>query len=487
MSENVLVKGRRRSWTLLGILIGWTVAAGGVPSVAVFAAEDTAADPHRTERPNIVFLLADDLGYGDLGCYGREDIRTPRLDELARQGTKFTAHYANGPECTPTRAAFLTGRYQQWIGGLECAIGTGNLGRYDDAMRLRETNDLGLPTEQKTIVRLLKDAGYRTGMTGKWHLGYEPKFAPHLHGFDTTYYCIGGEMDYFHYLDPVAGYNLFRDGRPIRDEGYFTDRIIDEAVEFVGEEDPRPFFLYVPFTTPHAPYQSADDRRPHPLPLDSPLWKQSAAPPATYIAMIERMDEQIGRLLDELDRRSIRDETLVVFASDNGGTKSGRNSPYSGYKGSTFEGGIRVPLILRWPGHVPAGRVSDQPSITFDLTRSMANLGGVPADRFADFEGLDIVDHVVSGRDDLPRTLFWRKPRGTTIWKGVREGDWKYVAENKGGKETPFLFNLADDPSETRDLSERHVDRISQMKARFDAWEQRTRRNRRGRGETGDE
>ncbi len=190
-------------------------------------------------RPNFVFILADDLGYGDLGCYGREDIRTPNLDRLARQGVRFTNHYANGAECTPTRAAFLTGRYQQWIGGLECAIGSGNVGRYDDAIRLRETNDLGLPAEEPTIGQLLKKAGYTTAICGKWHLGYEPKFSPNHHGFEHAFYCIGGLMDYFHFLDNVAGYNLFLDGRPVSRDGYFTDLMTDDAIQFIKQQGSR--------------------------------------------------------------------------------------------------------------------------------------------------------------------------------------------------------------------------------------------------------
>ena len=282
------------------------------------------------DRPNVLFLLADDLGYGDLRCYGREDIKTPNLDRLASQGVRFTNHYANGPECTPTRAAFLTGRYQQWIGGLECAIGTGNVGRYDDAIRLREKESLGLPVEEKTIARRLQEVGYRTAITGKWHLGYEPKFAPHRHGFDESFYCIGGGMDYFHYLDTVAGYNLFQDGKPIRRDGYFTDMLTDEAIKFLMQKDDRPFFLYVPFTCPHSPFQGPDDRQTDPLPLDSPLWNQGAAPPEVYIAMIERMDQRIGDLLRELEQRGFAENTIVIFASDNGGTRSARNTPLSG-------------------------------------------------------------------------------------------------------------------------------------------------------------
>ncbi|MHC4435606.1 MAG: sulfatase-like hydrolase/transferase [Planctomycetota bacterium] len=193
----------------------------------------------RSGKPNIVFILADDLGYGDLGCYGRKDIRTPVIDRIASEGVKFTQYYANGPECSPTRAAFLTGRYQHRVGGLECAIGNGNVGRYDDAIRLRETHDLGLPVEETSIARMLKMAGYTTAITGKWHLGYEPKFAPHLHGFDYAFYAIGGGMDYFHYIDNVASYYLFQNGKPIRRKGYFTDLATDEAVNFVDKHADR--------------------------------------------------------------------------------------------------------------------------------------------------------------------------------------------------------------------------------------------------------
>ena len=435
-----------------------------------------------TDRPNIVFILADDLGYGDLACYGREDISTPHLDRLARQGVRFTSHYANGAECTPTRTAFLTGRYQQWVGGLECAIGTGNVGRYDDAIRLRETNDLGLPTDEQTIVRLLRDAGYATAITGKWHLGYEPKFAPHLHGFDYTFYCIGGGMDYFHYLDNVAGYNLFQSGNPIRREGYFTDLMTDEAMAFVKRQTgDAPFFLYLPYTCPHSPFQGPDEANKDPLPLDSPRWNQGKAPPDVYIAMIEHMDRRIGDLLRLLDDQKLTDNTLVIFASDNGGTRSARNAPFSGIKGSTYEGGIRVPAIVRWPHVVPAGIESHQACITFDFTASIARVAGVEPASDKPLEGIDIVRHVADREPDYDRTLFWRKPRGQTIWKGVRQGTLKFVAQQRGDHESEFLFDLETDKTETHNLRDERPADFQRLRQLYQRWEQTTRAHRRGR------
>ncbi len=432
------------------------------------------ASAEAPSKPNIVFILADDLGYGDLGCYGREDIETPHLDAMAQRGVRFTAHYANGPECTPTRTAFLTGRYQQWVGGLECAIGTGNVGRYDDAVRLRESNDLGLPATVPSLPQAMKKAGYATAIFGKWHLGYEPKFAPHRFGFDRTYYCIGGGMDYFHYLDNVAGYNLFQDGRPIRDEGYFTDLVTDKALEFIAEEREQPYFLYLPYTCPHSPFQAPEEEQLHPLALDSPRWKQGSAPPEVYRSMIEHMDKRIGDVLE-----AVTEDTLVIFASDNGGTKSARNAPFRGIKGSTFEGGIRVPAIATWPGEIPPATVCDVPSLTFDWTRTIADVAGARFPKPHELEGVNLLD--VLGGDHAERVLYWRKPRGEQIWRGVRKGNWKYVADQRGDQEREYLFHLGDDPSETVDLSQTNSDMLKRLRRNFDSWEQRTRETRRGR------
>jgi N-acetylgalactosamine-6-sulfatase len=460
---------------LAGLLVAAAVA------LASFAVGTGAARPGRTPgRPNVVVLLADDLGYGDLGCYGCRDIRTPNIDRLAAQGVRFTNFYANGPECTPTRAALLTGRYQQRVGGLECAIGVGNVGRYDDAIRLAKQNDLGLPPEEGALPRLLKRAGYATALCGKWHLGYEEKFAPDRHGFDHAFYCVGGGMDYFHHVEEVAGFPpvLRLDGRPVRRQGYFTDLVAEDAVRFLRANRDRPFFLYVPFTAPHAPFQGPGDGRPDPLPADSPLWKQGKAPPAVYASMVERLDEAVGKVLGELDGLKLAANTLVVFMSDNGGTASARPTPFAGIKGSTFEGGIRVPCVVRWPGVLPARAVTDQVAITMDLSASIARAAGAGPPKGRPFDGIDVLGRLRQGQPLLRRTLFWRARRGDRTWWAVREGSLKYVARQDGGRRVEYLLDLAHDPGEKNNLLARSAEDAARLRRLLAEWEAEVRPRR---------
>ncbi|MBI5384157.1 MAG: sulfatase-like hydrolase/transferase [Verrucomicrobia bacterium] len=424
-------------------------------------------------KPNILFLLADDLGWTDLGCYGATDIRTPRLDALAREGVRFTQFYANGPECSPTRTALLTGRYQQRVGGLECAIGTGNVGRYDDAIRLAAQHDLGMPASETTIARLLKNVGYATALIGKWHLGYEDKFAPGGHGFDHSLYCLGGGMDYFHHVEePPASTPVLRlDGKPVQRDGYFTDLIADDALRWLGEHAKKPFFLYVPFTAPHAPFQGPDEKLPAPLPASSERWKQGQAPPRVYAAMIERMDEAVGRILDALNKSGVADRTMVIFTSDNGGTASARPSRLRGIKGTTFEGGIRVPGIVRWPGVLKAGVEYPHPALTFDLTASIARAAGAPLPAGRTFDGVDILHHVAVNEPPPARSLFWRQRRGDRTWRAVRDGALKFVSDTKGPGADEFLFDLDADPGEKQNLFPTRAAAVQRLKARLAAWE----------------
>lgn len=398
--------------------------------------------------PNIVLIMADDLGYGDVGCYGCEDIRTPNIDRIAAEGVRFTTFYANAPECTPTRTALLTGRYQQRVGGLECALGIGNVGRYDDAIRLRETHDLGLPASEVSIARMLKSAGYATGICGKWHLGYEPKFFPSNHGFDYWFGPVGGAVDYFHHCEYTGQPALYLNGRQISRDGYLTDLITEESVGFIRRNRKHPFFMYIAYTAPHTPYQGPRDRKPQPVAEDD----YSKGARSTYVAMVEHMDQGIGEISRTLREEGVADNTVVIFMSDNGANRTGRNAPFSGYKGNLFEGGIRVPCIVKWPGVLPRGAASDQPCMTMDFSRSIARAAGAKSPEGRPFDGIDILRLVETKQPVRKRTLFWRARRGNRTRKAVRDGSMKYIALYEGDQVKKYLFDLAKDPTEQSDL-----------------------------------
>jgi arylsulfatase A-like enzyme len=441
-------------------------------AVMTLIAGAAAAQPR---RPNIVFILSDDLGYGDLHCYGRGDINTPAIDRLAAEGVRLTNCYANAPDCSPTRTGFLTGRYQQRVGGLECAIGVGNVGRYDDAIRLAEKHELGLPVQETSIARMLKDAGYATGMAGKWHLGYELKFSPNRHGFDHAFYILGGSADYFHHCEG-NGENVLRlNEQPIRRDGYITDLITDEAVGFIRREAGKPFFLYVPYTAPHSPYQGPQDWTPQPLPESSELHNQNKGPLKTYIAMIESMDQGVARILKSLEEKGIADNTLVIFTSDNGATQSGSNDSLSGFKGATFEGGIREPGIVRWPGVLEPGTVSDQACITMDFSASIVRVAGAKPPAGRSFDGIDILRLLETKAPPQDRNLFWRSRRGERTRWGVRCGSLKYIREFDGKQSKEFFFDLARDPGETTNLLESRTADVERLKTLLADWEREVR------------
>ncbi|MDT8302102.1 MAG: sulfatase-like hydrolase/transferase [Sedimentisphaerales bacterium] len=424
--------------------------------------------------PNIVLIMADDLGYGDLGSYGCTDIRTTAVDSLAAEGVRFTTFYSNAPECTPTRTALLTGRYQHRVGGLECALGIGNVGRYDDAIRLRQTNDMGLPAQQTTIARMLKDAGYATAICGKWHLGYEKKFFPLRHGFDYWFGPVGGAVDYFHHCEYTGQPALYQNDSTIKREGYLTDLITDEAVKFIQRPRSSPFFLYVPYTSPHTPYQGPNDKKDEPV-AQADYNKGSRE---TYIEMVERMDEGIGKILEALQDRNVTDNTLVIFMSDNGANNKGNNSPYSGYKGNLFEGGIRVPCIVKWPGVIPAGTIFHQACITLDFSRSIVRVAGTKPPKDRPFDGMDILRAIETNKPPQKRTLFWRARRGERTRKAVRDGTMKYIWLSDGNDIKEYLFDLEKDPAEKNNLLNTREQDLQKLKSLLKDWEEKVKHNR---------
>ena len=432
--------------------------------------------PAQDKPVNIVLILADDLGYGDLQCYGAPDIKTPNIDRLAKEGVRFVNFYSNGPECTPTRAALLTGRYQQRVGGLECAIGLGNIGRYEEALQLSNREELGLPTRFNVLPKILKEKGYSTALIGKWHLGDGEKYRPAAHGFDYSIGPLGGAVDYFHHTEPKGVFlgtemkgetDLLRNDQPHLRQGYYmTHLIADEAVEWINiQKADRPFFLYVPFTAPHDPFQGPDDYSP--VKMEASVWNEGSR--NDYVSLVEELDKGVGAILDKLEEKGFSKNTVVIFTSDNGPTKKGSAGNLSGNKGHVFEGGIRVPCILRWPGNISAGHTSEQVGITMDLTASIAAI--VDAQSLTALDGIDIIGRAASGATDFPRTLFWRKKRGDNVIKAVRDGRMKYIVDSSSGKESEYLFDLADDPVEKKNLMKDRKE-AKRLKALLRKWEE---------------
>lgn len=444
---------------MTNMIYRFTHLVGILLAVACFNAADG-----RDTRPNIVFILADDLGYGDLGCYGHPKAKTPHLDRLAADGVRFTQHYSNGPECSPTRTAFLTGRYQQRAGGMECAIGTGNVGRYDEAIRLASERQLGLPARQTVIPSNLQQVGYSCAVFGKWHLGYEPQFNPIRHGWDQFFGYLGGNVHYFNHRETSDLHVLFRGVLPVHREGYMTTMITDDAIDFLTNES-EPFFLYVAHECPHFPFQGPGDAK---KVVTAENWME--IDPKAYVAMLENLDSEVGRIIAAIERKGIAENTLVVFASDNGGFAGAAHmGNLNGAKGTTLEGGIRVPLIMRWPEKIRPGTICRQTSLTFDLTKSFLALSG--AELPDNLEGYDIVDHVISGADDFDRTLFWRGKRGDRVWSAVRKGDWKLVTKRQRDQQERWLYDLSKDTGETTDLSSKDASRVQEMSRLLQEWE----------------
>jgi len=421
-----------------------------------------AADP--PARPNIVFILVDDMGYADLGCTGATDIRTPHIDRLAREGLKLANFYSNAPVCTPTRTAFITGRWQQRI-GFEWAMGfTAEQYRRVNGQWVPEPDKLafGLPSEQVTIAERLQAAGYATGAFGKWHLGYQPEHNPTRHGFDEYFGVLLGHADYYRY-NYFDGTYCLRDGeQPVRLEGYLTDHLNRRAVEFVRQHADKPFFLYVPHLAVHSPYQPPG--RPLPAVTKENMYDGNRQ---VYAAMLEKVDEGVGLLLAELEKQGRLDNTLIVLSSDNGGERYSDNSPFFHHKQSLWEGGIHVPCLMRWPARLAQGRVSDQPAIKMDLTATFLAAAGV-AVAPDELDGINLLPILTGKVPPQERTFCWRVNRSTRQQKAIRHGDWKYVLD--GGVD--LLFNLKDDIGERRDLSFRHPEILADLKRRLAAWEE---------------
>ena len=414
-----------------------------------------------SEKPNVLLILADDLGYGDVGCYGCPDTRTPHMDKLAHDGVRCTDGYAAFPVCSPSRAALLTGRYPARFGPTYEDYFGGGVPELD-------------PVKHLTIGQMMKDAGYETACFGKWNVSNLNRRRANDFGFD---HWVGLHLNhdyYTHKLLRTGEHDLYKDGQPFDREGVWSDTIFaDEAIHFIENKKKKPFFIYLAFQAPHSPYQDPDT---------------AMAPPGgkerkTLIKMVERLDLEIGRVLSALDKENLAGNTLVILTSDNGGAQGvSRNFPLSGAKQMLLEGGIRVPLILRWPNVLSAGKESAMPISAMDLTATIAAAGGVIPPEDKPFDGVDIVP-VLLGETQVSqsRPLFFRR-RNITFRQNlnsirqsaVRQGKWKYLRtykKNDNKKYTATLIDLGKDVAERNDVSAANPGRFQEMSEVYEGWE----------------
>ncbi|MFZ1992007.1 MAG: sulfatase-like hydrolase/transferase [Alphaproteobacteria bacterium] len=400
-------------------------------------------------RPNILFILADDLGYADVSCYGRPDYQTPNVDRIASQGMRFMQAYANSAVCSATRTALITGRYQDRLDvGLDEPNGV---------------RDVGLPPDHPTLPSLLKKVGYSTALIGKWHLGSLPKFGPLQSGYDHFVGIRSGGQDYFKYDS-----DYWIDDTLAHETGYLTDRLGDHAVSMIETlaAQPNPFFISLHFTSPHWPWEGPNDQAESDRLAKNPsgLFVFDGGTQETYAQMVMALDTQIGRALDALERAGLASNTIVIFTSDNGGERFSDTWPFNGKKGELLEGGIRVPTIVYWPGRVAPNTVSNQVIMSMDWLPTLLAAAGTRPDRHYPSDGMNFIKTLEGKTTPKPRKLFWRY--NALHQEAVRDGDLKYLKI----LDNTFLFNVVDDPLERANLKDRLPDVFNRLATDWQAW-----------------
>ncbi len=408
---------------------------------------------HNTQRPNIVFILADDLGWADLSVYGQTDFATPHLDALAADGVRFTQAYANSAVCSATRFALMTGRYQYRLrGGLEEPL-------------VRTAHLYGLPPEHPTLPSLLRDAGYNTALIGKWHLGSLPAFGPLKSGYNHFLGNYGGAIDYFTHKPGVGEHvprDLYEGEVPVERIGYYTQILADEASNWIVQQRAtQPFLLSLHFTAPHWPWVGPEDEDVSRSLTD--IFHYDGGNLKTYAKMVRSLDAAVGQVLQTLDEQGLRDNTIVVFSSDNGGERFSKTWPFTGQKTELLEGGIRVPTLLRWPT-VLQPQVSEQVTITMDWLPTLLAAAGVAPDATYPPDGENILPVLQGQQPPHERTLFWRYK--SQEQRAVRQGRWKYLKIN----EHEFLFDVEDDARERANLRHKHPDVFERLRQAWQDW-----------------
>lgn len=407
-------------------------------------------------------ILADDLGYADLSVHGSRDVATLHLDALAAGGVRCTNGYVSGPYCSPTRAGLLTGRYQQRYGH-----------EFNPALLAQGGTGQGLSTSEVTVAERLKAAGYATGVVGKWHLGEEDQFHPLSRGFTEFFGFLPGSHSYFKSDDKLRG-PISRGKQRVELDGYLTDVLAREAAAFIDRHAKRPFFLYLPFNAVHTPMEAPEALLKKFDHVKDPTRR-------TYLAMLAALDDAVGKVLDRLHTNGLEENTLVFFLSDNGGPSAKKfaanasvNTPLRGGKGDTWEGGIRVPFLVRWTGKLPAGKTYDQPVIQLDIAATALAAAGVAAKPEWKLDGVDLLPFLSGQKKEPPHAaLYWRFGEQMAI----RQGDWKLVRPDFSPDkpfsqiaEKPLLFNLAEDLGETTDLAAKHPAKVRELQEEWRTW-----------------
>lgn len=414
------------------------------------------AAANQTKPPNIIFIMADDLGYADLSCTGSHHIKTPAIDSLANNGVLLRQGYSSTPICSSTRTALLTGCYaQRFAVGLEEPLGP-----------WAAPANSGVPIDRPTIASVMKDRGYRTHLIGKWHLGNPPEHGPLAHGYDEFLGIVEGAADYFrHHMvvdNKEVGIGLAEGNYPVEREGYLTDIFGDEAVKTINNADSRPFFISLHFTAPHWPWEGREDRAAAEMLGSS--FHYDGGNLEKYRELVEAMDQNVAKVLAALKRRGLIDNTIVIFTSDNGGERFSETWPFIGQKGEVLEGGIRVPILAQWPNHIPKASKSEQVMASMDFLPTLLSMtGGTVAD-LGKFDGSDLSAQLLGKSPPIKRTLFWRFKANNQA--AVRVGDWKYV--KLGGKE--HLFNLAEDERERAERGQAEPAMLIELRDLWDKW-----------------
>jgi len=403
------------------------------------------------QQPNIIYIMTDDMGYGDLSGYGRKDYHTPHLDKLATQGIKFINAYSAGPLCTPTRTAFMTGRYpaKTPVGLIEPLTGS------------KKDLAFGLTTNYPSIATLMKDAGYETALIGKWHLGFLPEHSPIRNGFDYFFGIHSGGADYISHKGEHGKHDLYENDSLVYREGYLTGLFSEKAVKFIKQKHDKPFFLTVAFNAPHWPFQGPTDK-PYP---DSVNFRKGGSP-ALYATMMKSLDDGVGNIINSVDDGLLSNQTLIIFTNDNGGENFADNGGLTNTKGTLWEGGIRVPAFVRWTGKIKAGAITQQVAITMDWTATILSAGGGKAHKAFPMDGINLMPVLLEQDKVIPRVIFWRTFQRIKQ-KASRSGNWKYLEDEKG----EYLFNLAVDQQEQNDLKAIKGGVFKKLKKEYARWE----------------